>query len=340
MKPNRMMVWCLMVMALMAGDRSIAGTLEVEEIIELGTGHSVQWSPSGRFVSFIESDLLKVYDIEAAAFRTFPAPLTEEYVWVTDNQVVSCQPGWDSTQLAFRLTLTFQSLDNSIEARIDSTVLKTVKMITRPKLYSQNDFVCLAGFDSTTPVTSIADMSRSRAVSSATAVACPYARAVSHFPVLWKGGKNVYGDTDIWLVDRAGKMSKRVTFGKEYRSAEFSSASCLIHCMDNGGHLVVLDTNGTELAKSFGADCPTWSPDGQRVIFAKLQYMGDHDVQISTGDLYALDVATSTEQQLTSSPNVVECNPVFSSTGKWIAYVQDPFSKKTKISLLRLGGDR
>jgi Ca2+-binding RTX toxin-like protein len=59
---------------------------------------------------------------------------------------------------------------------------------------------------------------------------------------------------------------------------------------------------------------PSWSPDGTRVLVERCCKAG-------SSDIYAIDVATHAEVNLTNTPTAMEFDPVWSPQGTEIAYV-------------------
>ena len=308
------------------------------EIISLGPGHSLQWSPSGIVLSFVSDGRLVAYEVNRAE-RLDLGPFTgTEYAWVTDSQVVNMTSTWNEEQQARLVTLSYLTVSVDTNLRLDSMTTRMAKMLFPPKLLATPDAVFLLGVDSSKPVDPIANRSYVPANSTAGANPSPYLRAVSHFPVLWKGGKNVMGDTDVWLVDRTGRLSKRVTFDKEYSFAELSPTGEFIFCTDVAGYLRIIDTSGNDIAKVYGADRETWMPDGTGVVFAKLQYEGEDLAQLVGGDLYLFTITPESLVQLTFSPDEVEARPCVSPRGDKLAYVAHTRSELLGIKLLTIGG--
>ena len=87
-----------------------------------------------------------------------------------------------------------------------------------------------------------------------------------------------------------------------------------------GGHMWLLPVDGSapprDLGQGYGA---TWHPDGDRVIFCRVQHDGR---RIQASDLWQMKVdGPSVAVRLAATPGIAEVEPAVSADGAWVAYV-------------------
>ena len=147
---------------------------------------------------------------------------------------------------------------------------------------------------------------------------------------------------DIWLVDPTGRRVRRLTkdagidvmptwspdgsriaylrrFDDESGNLEGTAGSLgaidfgpVGHFRNNGGELCLVNTDGTGgrvLVKSFAAAAPSWSPDGQRIVFAR-----------PNKGIYVVAADGAGLHRLASGPDDY---PAWSPDGKRIAFTTD-----------------
>jgi hypothetical protein len=85
-----------------------------------------------------------------------------------------------------------------------------------------------------------------------------------------------------------------------------------------GGRFHALDlASGATLLVAEGY-APSWHPDGQRVVFARIEHDG---LRITGGDLWEVEVASGRERRLTDTPARAEVEPILSEDRDLIVYV-------------------
>lgn len=126
------------------------------------------------------------------------------------------------------------------------------------------------------------------------------------------------GDPELYLFTIDGKLIRQLTYSRGVdTAASFSPNSQeFVFVSDRNGHpqLFVMDIDGANLRKithSGYNDSPSWSPVGDRIVFAK-----KHD---SVFDIYILDIAEKKEYRLTENSGSNE-NPSFSFDGRHIVF--------------------
>lgn len=309
----RLFVTTFLLLAGLFNSLCLAGEPEVIKFIPNGGGP--KWSPDGKYVSYYLEGYLWLYDVAADSSWQAAKYQGQKYEWLNDSQVVfmsvaSFGKGRNSHRDAKLTYATINSVEKSTE--FDSIREFSSREIGNPRFYNDKaGTVVLLISGSTHPLSVDWEYQRSRSTKAF--------RAMSHYPMTYRGRKPIYSDTDIWLVDINGKKIKRVTEGKSYLFPVLSPNATLVCASDPGkGELVILDTNGIEIANLGPAGGKYfWSRLGDAVIFATSIEDG-HD--ILGGDVFSYSLKTDTLTQLTFTPNIAEMKPRLSPNGTMLAY--------------------
>ena len=130
------------------------------------------------------------------------------------------------------------------------------------------------------------------------------------------------GEMDLYRMDVDGKSVRQLTNqGGCSRAAWSPDSQWIAFASAPGGRgysLFVMDAMGRRLRQLAGnvrlPGC-TWSPDGERIAFISSDAEGGMDI-------FGIDVDGKNLHQLTwSDPQALIFQPVWSPSGKWIAYI-------------------
>ena len=92
----------------------------------------------------------------------------------------------------------------------------------------------------------------------------------------------------------------------------------VIESRSEGGRFLVLDVaDGATLRVTEGY-APSWHPDGQRVVFARVEHDG---LRITGADLWEVEIASGLERRLTDTPARAEVEPILSGDRALLVYV-------------------
>ncbi len=145
-----------------------------------------------------------------------------------------------------------------------------------------------------------------------------------------RGGSLYTVDLNTQQVELIAQASPDYGYSLPRWSPDGSAILLLKYTTDGTGtDMVVVDVvskQERQLVQGLrGGVFPSWSPDGERVVFANTK---------QTTDLYELDVATGTTTRLTYT-YTEETSPVYSPDGQRIAYAQ-PQNGRSNIYTLAL----
>ena len=130
------------------------------------------------------------------------------------------------------------------------------------------------------------------------------------------------GGESVYKMDVNGENVKRLTNKKDCSGPAWSPDSQWI-AFASGGVLYVMDADGRQLRELTWTTRFTkcsWSPDGKQIAFVSQAANGGIEI-------FSIDVNGKNRRQLTRSNQPIIWDPVWSPSGKWIAYIvsQIPF---------------
>lgn len=138
-----------------------------------------------------------------------------------------------------------------------------------------------------------------------------------------QAGKQVFVDSEskAWVVDENGNMSKLIDIaGVRGFSAPVASPEEGKYAVGGfDGNLYVANANGGPPANLGAGQNPTWSPDGQYVIYTRSANDGE---RLTSSELWISTPDGSSRYQLTDDGTIKE-SPTWSPDGKSIAYIVD-----------------
>jgi TolB protein len=101
-----------------------------------------------------------------------------------------------------------------------------------------------------------------------------------------------------------------------------------------GSGIFTMNPDGSEQSRIGSGYSPSWSADGQRVVFTRPTGESEEDFN---QDIYVMDADGDNVQQVTNS-RAYEYSPVFSPDGLRVAYVRDHRTQGTDIFIRALDG--
>jgi|WetSurMetagenome_2_1015567.scaffolds.fasta_scaffold175619_2 hypothetical protein len=317
------------IVILCLGSATFAG--EQGKVVQLGGGHSYQWTPKSARLALVKGDDLWLYDVTTdTLWRAGHLP-SAFYACLNDSQIVcvvypKLERRSDTVTAVTLAYFTIPPPGDSLAA--DSESVHPYTPETGPRIRTN-------GAGATTlyiqPQVDSAetDENARRATDS---MQSPYVAVVSHCPSS-KAQLKELGDTDIWLMDRFGNLTRRVTFGKQYILPNLSPDGLKITASDMAGHRLVLDTMGNEIGRFPGGGDNCWSYDSRTVYYTTVV---QSEWDVIGGDLFAYSLSTKSSTQLTFSPDRPEFEPRVSPDGRMLAYRGYTPGNKTVVELLFL----
>lgn len=129
----------------------------------------------------------------------------------------------------------------------------------------------------------------------------------------------VDAESKAWVVDENGNQTKLIDIAgvQGYAAPVASPEEGKYAVRGFDGNLYVADTNGGSPVSLGAGGSPTWSPDGQYVIYARAT---DDGARLTSSELWISSADGSWKSQLTSDGTIKE-SPTWSPDGKSIAYI-------------------
>jgi hypothetical protein len=305
---------CCVLVVLCLGATTVAS--EQGRVVQLGQGHSYQWSPDGLRLGLMKRGEFCLYDVTKDTLSRVGELPSRAYTWLNDSQIIcvtypKLQSERDSLTTVARSYYTIsKSLDSLL---LDSSYSNTYSAQDGPQFFTDGKGTAYLHWKSRTESAEV--LATSKAVGEQTAP--PYIGVISHCPAVRTSHGPLYPDTDIWLINRHGVVSRRVTQAKEYILPKLSPNGLLVTAYDYAGHVLILDTLGQEQGRFAGGGDNSWSYDSRSVYFSQIE---ESEWDIVAGDLFKYSLADGSIEQVTHSPDRPELEPRVSPDGRMLAY--------------------
>lgn len=301
------------------------GTVESSaEIIVVGEGHSHQWTIDGKYLSYLKYDTLVLFDVLKRSNIKLGVVPSGEYAWLDSNKILFVY--WSNlnvdgpSRLSLRLSYAQVYVDSG-HFSIDSVSIDTLPTrVFAQVLTSHRGIPVIPMYGGT---------NRSRVFSSGKGKKQPNSRFASVVSL----DTNTFRSGDLWLIDTAGFLTKRMDLKQSYRLPKMSPDGLKIGAKDGLSHFVVFDTAANELGRTYSSGQECWSTKSASFYYI---LTSENGVNITASELYRYLLASETVEQLTFSSDKIELYPVPSPNDQLLAYSYSGSEQRAIIEILVL----
>lgn len=279
------------------------------EPILIGYGADAKWSPGDKSVSFVKHDTLfvKNLDTKTEAKPVFAGPIAR-YEWLDDSTFavqtrVLTEISGGNLQVDRILRVPLLGLPQEIEKdSINIWAERGKELMLRRYANGSVEYDVNRGTEK-----------GSSALTTGQKKPEPPADTLPLFvgtvPRDW--GK-------VWLFYGSRNNGREVTQGANFYSLPELAPTCdKFFCYASRGDLVVFDTLGKELGNLGIVDMASWDQAGSSLVYCVVR-CSEFDLEES--DIFTANFDGSNVVRLTATPDILEVDPVFSSTRHYVLY--------------------
>jgi hypothetical protein len=283
------------------------------EPILVGYGRDPKWSPSETAISLIRNDSLFVTRLDSTKETKFVrfGPIFK-YEWLDDSTLVTQERRFFDAKDGKRVVekiLRVSLGGKVVEAAIDSSLLSG-KEGQRLGLMKFSDGT--VGYSKTVQGDDGIVKLPGKAVTEASLSAMRTSLFVETEPISW--GK-------VWLYYGSKENGRQITkSANTYSLPRLAPTGDKFLCKNHRGEIVIYDTLDNELANLGRGDMESWDPSGQYILFCKTQYS---EFDIEKSDVFLSKYDGTEIVQITATPGIIEFEPTFSPSWRYIMYSND-----------------
>jgi hypothetical protein len=282
---------------------------QVGEPILIGIGSDAKWSPNEKSVSYVRRDtlFLKGLDAKTAVMSVYTGPIAK-YEWLDDSTFAI------QTRTLTEISGGNLKVDRILRVPIHGLPEEIVKdslniWAEKGKELNLRRYPDgSVGYD----IEQNGDRSFS-AINASQQILGSTKDSVKLFvgtvPRDW--GK-------VWLYYGTTKRGRQVTFSENfYNLPLLAPSNDRLFCYASRGDLVVFDTTGHELGNLGVVSMASWDHSGKAVAYCVTQ---ESEFDLEKSDIFISNFDGSNKLQLTSTPDRIEVDPEFSTSGHYVLY--------------------
>jgi hypothetical protein len=301
---------CLLLIASLCYLVAEAALAQVSEPILLGVGRDPKWSPGETSISLIRNDTLYVTSLDASrqSKAVHVGPIFK-YEWLDDSTLVTqerrffdAKDGKRVVEKILRVSLSGKML----EAANDSSRLSSREGRQLGLMKFSDGTV---GYSETVQGGEGIVKLSSRAVRDTSFGLPKISMFVETEPISW--GK-------VWLYYGSKENGRQITkSANTYSLPRLAPTEDKFLCKNHRGEVIIYDTLDNELANLGRADMECWDKTGQFILYCRCEYS---EFDIEKSDIFLSKYDGTETTQLTATPDVIEFEPAFSPSSRFIIY--------------------
>ena len=283
---------------------------QVSEPILVGYGRDPKWSPGETSISLIRNDSLFVTRLDSTKDTRFIhfGPILK-YEWI-DDSTLAAQERYDIPVKNGRIF---------VEKIVKLSVAGQVFEVAKDSFHTssgESRRLSLGMF----PNGSVGYFDNE----------APEGKVVNLTPRLSRGSNSdstrsvLFVDTSppswgkVWLYYGDRHNGREITRSANTFSLPRLAPSCdKFSCMNHRAEIIVFDTLGNILANLGRGDMQSWDSRGQYITFCNTKYS---HYDLKSGDIFVVKYDGTERRQLTSTPDIIEYEPSFSPSSRYIMY--------------------
>ncbi|GEM_PF-4792846 len=285
---------------------------QTSEPVLVGYGRDPKWSPGETAISLIRNDTLYITRLDSAhTTRAIHYGPIFKYEWI-DDSTLATQERRDTAVSDGRIFVEkiVQVSLAGLACDVAKDSFTTSSGESRRLNLSKNPDGAVSYFDNAVSLTNPVSLTTKQVVE--TKLQSPPTHLfVGTEPALSSSGP-------VWLFYGERDKGRRITLSdNHYNLPRLAPSQDRLFCWAERGDLVVFDTMGNELANLGRVDMASWDRNGQYITFCNTEYS---HYDLKSGDVFVVKYDGTEKRQLTATPDIIEYEPSFSPSSRYIMY--------------------
>jgi hypothetical protein len=283
------------------------------EPILVGYGRDPKWSPGEMSISLIRNDTLYVTRLDSThQTSTIHSGPIFKYEWLDDSTLVTQERRFFDAKDGKRVVEKILRVSLSgkvVEAANDSSSLLSQEGRRLGLMKFADGTV---GYSETVQGNEGIVNLPGKAPTGTSLSATRTSLFVETEPISW--GK-------VWLYYGSKENGRQITkSANTYSLPRLAPTGDKFLCKNHRGEVIIYDTLDNELANLGRGDMERWDPTGQYILYCRTEYS---EFDIEKSDVFLSKYDGTETRQLTNTPDIIEFEPAFSPSWRYIMYSND-----------------